>query len=194
MKVLSLMFLLFGATLFAQGEDRFELNTVWKFQLLYPVAFGDNALAKSYDNNFGLGIELGLFKYNNFRLGGGYNIVQYTVTDPQMIGNIKNANYDSMYGYLSYDFQVADKIAMIPDVGYGGAGFSQRNSSRSFGSQNGNEYRAGLTGNYNFTEYSSVFVGLHFIHTSLDINTSPEFEKFFGKMNQIQFAVGVQFD
>ena len=194
MKAIYILALFVSSIAFAQDSTRFEINGVWKFQLLYPVPFGDNALAKAYDNDLGFGIELGLFKYSNFRLGGGYNIVQYKVANRQLIGNIRNANYTSVYGNVSYEHRLSEKISVIPDIGYGFAQLVQRSSSQSFGKQDGNELRIGLNGNYNFTKFSSVFIGLHFIHTSLDINTSPEYEKFFGKMNQVQFAVGLAFD
>lgn len=194
MKITTLLLLLVSAAVFSQETDRFEINGLWKFQLLHPVHFGDNALAKGYDSDLGFGLEIGLFKYNNLRFGIGYNIVQYKVTDTQMIGNIRNGNYTSIYGSFSYEYQIIDAISVIPNIGYGYAKLANRSSSKSFGSQDGNEFRVGLTGNYNFTKFSSVYIGVQFIHTTLDVKTAPEYVDYFGKMNQIQLAVGVQFD
>jgi hypothetical protein len=87
-----------------------------------------------------------------------------------------------------------EKITITPNLGYGSAELSMRSSSKSFGSQDGNEYRIGVVGSFYFSEYSAVTFGVRYIHTKLDINTHPDYEKFYGQMNQVQFAVGFAFD
>lgn len=139
-------------------------------------------------------VELGLFRYNNFRLGGGLNIEQYKVTEFQTVGNFKNSNYTSWYVNISYEYRVTDQISLNPDIGYGVATVDQRTSSKSFGRQDGTEFRLGMTGAFHFTEFSSVFIGIHYVNAALDINTAPAYKDYFGKMNQVQLAIGLQFD
>ena len=196
MKKVLLFFLLLTAKAFSQAPNsgQFELNATWKFQMLVPVPFGENSLAKAHDANPGLGFEIGLFKYENFRLGFGYSFLQYDVTNEQLIGNINKSNYSSIYGLLSYEVPVADKITLSPAIGYGAAQLLQRSGSQNFGSQDGKEFRIGVSGNYYFSKYSAVCIGIQYVHAGLDVNTVPEFEDFFSKMNQVQFAIGLQFD
>ncbi|HEX8563452.1 MAG TPA: hypothetical protein VF676_10780 [Flavobacterium sp.] len=196
MEKITLLFLLF--TTMASGQqdaaNHFELNPVWKFELSRPLPFGDNSLAKAYSNNFGFGVELDLFKYDRFRLGGGFNFVRYKVAEKSLIGNFEYANYSSEYVAVSYEYPVTEAISITPELGYGYAKLHQKSASRSFGWQDGNELRLGATGNCYFSEYSSVYLAIRFIHTSLDITTNREFADFYSKMNQLQFAVGLQFD
>jgi len=168
----------------------------WNFRAygIYPIQLGDHSLAKAHDANIGYGLNMGFVSYDNFSLYGGLEFVKYDVTDRARIGNIENSNYTSVYGAVKYKIAVADNIALYPAIGLGSTVIKQRTRNKFFGEQDGTELRLGLSANYSVSERWSLFLGTHFIYSRLQINTSPEYEKFFGQANQLQLSVGIQFE
>jgi hypothetical protein len=196
-KRLFLSALMLATAILSAQKDRPEgFNADFSFGIfgIYPVQFGDHALAKAHDSQGGAGITLGLLSYNNFSLYGGIEGTVYKVTDEEMIGDIEKSNYTSVYGAISYDWALANKIHLFPDIGYGYAIVKLKSDDRKFGSQDGTEFRVGTTANYYISKSASLFLGVHFIHTSLQVNTNTAYENYFGQANQVQFSAGIKFD
>jgi hypothetical protein len=184
------------AALSAQKDRPEGFNADFSFGIfgIYPVQFGDHALAKAHDSRGGAGITLGLVSYDNFSLYGGIEGTVYKVTNEEMIGDINNSNYTSAYGAVSYDLSLPNKIHLFPDIGYGYAIVKLKSDDRKFGSQDGSEFRLGTTANYYISKSASLFLGVHFIYTSLEVSTNGAYENYFGQANQVQFSAGIKFD
>lgn len=192
--MLPLLILVF-TTLSAQEKEVKDIPSSSAFlrgYVFYPIQFGHHSLAEAHDPNVGFGVSLAFVRYKEFRLSAGFEAVKYKVTDFTKVGNIKNSNYNSVYAAISYDIPIGKKFCIYPDLGYGYVNVYQKSGSQNFGHQNGNEYRVGIVGNYRIDRTVSFFAGAHFIHTALDINTNPEYEKFFGQAEQIQICLGIQ--
>lgn len=197
MKKIILLFLFSLSTLSAQEKKasaKLEWDAIIRLSLLKTVAFGDNALAKAHHPESGLDINWSLFRYDKFRAGIGYDFAYFSVSDKSMIGNIDHSNYTSFYGFISYDWRVAKKILLYPNIGYGGAKLQQKGSdSDLYGHQTGDEIRLGVIGTYEITPGTSIVLSAHYLHTFLEVKTNPEFESYFGTANQIQIGIGFQF-
>ncbi|HEX8270885.1 MAG TPA: outer membrane beta-barrel protein [Flavobacterium sp.] len=196
MRQLIILLLLSGISAFGQPakSEPFEINGLLRFELVKPIAFGDNALAKAHQSVLGLGVGIGIFRYQNFRLGYGYHFSRYNITDQTLTGNMDHTNYSSHYGAISYEFPAADKITVTPEVGFGQAQLKQAYSGTRYSYQKGSEFRLGARGNFYLTESTSAYVSLQYVHANLQIETAPEYVDFFGRAQQLQLAVGIQFD
>jgi hypothetical protein len=83
---------------------------------------------------------------------------------------------------------------LFPDIGFGYVIVKLKSDERKFGSQDGTEFRLGTTANYYVSKSASFFLGVRFIHTSLEVNTNNAYENYFGQANQVQFSAGIKFD
>ena len=192
--VIALLFVVFVSAQEEKEKPQFEWDAIIRLTFVKPIAFGNNALSEAHREKSGFDINWSLFKYNKFRLGIGYDFEQFAVTDRTVIGNIERSNYTSLYGYFSYDWQVEKKVILYPNMGYGKVKLQQwGNGSVSYGHQDGSEIRLGIIGTYALTPGTSVVLSAHYLHAFLDVNTSPEFESYFGTANQIQIGIGFQF-
>jgi len=207
MKKITLAFLLFfSVSLFAQeaevkekkswqSENFVKFDAQLRFQILYPIQFGDYALSKSYNSNPGIGINMSFLNVKNFKIGAGYNIEFYKVTDKQTIGNFSTSNYSSVFATVNYELKMAEKISIYPNLGVGYAMLRQKAGGGSnFGKQDGTEYRVGFITDYKFNKTLSLFFGANYIYSKYQINTAPEYEKFFGNSQKIQLSIGLQIE
>lgn len=191
-KILILLFLGTINLLFSQKKETLEFEPLFRFQLFRPIPFGDHSLSKAHSANVGYGLSLDLVQYKNFRIGTGYDFSQYTVTDFTKVGNIKNSNYSSFYGSIRYDIPIHSDFVIQPNIGFGSVNINQKTRKRSFGDQTGTEYRIGFLTDYKLNQSFSVFLGIHYIHSIFNVNTSAEYQNYFGKAQQLQVAIGIK--
>lgn len=177
-----------------QSENFVKFDAQLRFQVLYPIQFGNYALSKAYDSNPGVGVNMSFLNIKNFKIGAGYNIEFYKVTDKQLMGNFNIANYSSVFGTVNYELKIAEKVSFYPNIGVGYAMLKQKAGSSNFGHQDGIEYRAGFITDYKFNKTVSLFFGANYIYSKYQINTAPEYEKFFGNSQKIQLSIGLQIE
>lgn len=206
MKKFTLVFLLFFSLSFFAQEVETEEKKSWqsenfvkfdaqlRFQILYPIQFGDYALSKAFHSNPGIGINMSFFNVKNFKIGAGYNIEFYKVTDKQTMGNFNTSNYSSVFATVNYELKMAEKVSIYPNLGVGYAMLKQKSNGSNFGKQDGTEYRAGFITDYKFNKTLSLFFGANYIYSKFKINTAPEYEKFFGNSQKIQLSIGLQIE
>ncbi len=196
-KIFIVIFLLCAINTYAQEsekeETQFMTNAAWRLGLTYPLQFGDHALAKSYDHGLGFQTQLYILSYHGFRLGGGFEFIQYSVNDKQKIGNFNVSNNQSFYGLVSYEKKFG-RYSLMPQIGYGSCVLRNRSSSVTYGHQDGKEFRIGAYGQYRTGRATYAFLGVQYVQSNYTINTTREFMPYFGEAQQIQLSAGFLFD
>jgi hypothetical protein len=193
--ILSLsMALLFWNTSLAQNDnDELRVNTTIRFQTFFPIQFGNTALAKAHKPKPGFSAQMNMLDFKNFKFGWGFDLSTYDITDKEMIANLSTSKYTSIYMLLSYEYKVNNKFQITPNIGYGSASLALGSRASRFGKQTGNEFRIGSNIDYRISNAIFVIGGLNYVHNVFDIHTSPEYESFFSKANQIQINFGIRF-
>lgn len=195
MKKYTLFLIFIYGTITAQTnakKDDIEFEPIVRFTVFQPIQFGDHSLSKDHSSRIGFGSSLSLASYINFKIGVGFDIVRYTITNKSNVGNINNSDYSSIYGFIAYDKKINSKFSIIPVIGYGDVLINLTSNSRKFGRQGGKELRLGSFLDYNINNTLAAFVGVHYIHTSLKVATNAEIEKYYNQANQIQISIGLK--
>ena len=92
-----------------------------------------------------------------------------------MIGNFSTSNYSSVFGMVNYEFKMAEKVSIYPNIGIGYARLKQKNGGSNFGYQDGTEYRAGFITDYKFNKTVSLFFCANYKYSKYQINNVPEY-------------------
>ncbi len=190
------LFLLISTVSLSQDNrvnEDFELDTYFRFQTLYPIHFGNTALAKAHKPRPGFSMQMNVLDYRNFKAGFGFDFITYDITDKEMIANLSTSKYTSAYFLLNYEYGISEKLQFTPAIGYGSASLELGSRSSRFGKQRGPEFRIGGVVDYRIGKTIFIFGGIYFVTNQFDIATSPEYESFFSKANQIQLNLGIRF-
>lgn len=193
-KITLFLVFVFGITA-AQNKakkETIEFEPVLRISFFQPIQFGDHSLSKDHAARIGFGSSISLVTYKNFRLGAGFDLAKYDITNKSNVGNINNSNYSSIYGFVSYQKKITSKMSIMPTIGMGEVKINLVTNSRIFGTQGGNELRLGTYLDYNLNESFAVFTGIHYIHSSLKVKTNAEIEKYYNQSNQIQISIGLK--
>ena len=196
-KHFALILLLFSSVLFAQNNNtkkskELEFMVNGRIQALYPIPFGDNALAKAHKPRLGFSGQLNLLDFQNFKAGLGIDFVTYDITDKMLIANKNTSKYTSYYLLISYEYKPSKKIYINPNIGWGSASLDIDSRNSRFGGQSGSEFRIGGILDYKIGKSTYVFGGINYVINKFDIETSPEYKSFFSKANQIQLSLGLR--
>jgi hypothetical protein len=188
--------LLFSAVSLGQNTSMvkdLEVDTYFRIQTIYPIHFGNDALAKAHKPRPGFSAQMQFLDYRDFKLGFGLDLVTYDITDKQMIANLSTSKYTSAYVLISYEYRVTPKIQITPSIGYGWASLALGSRASRFGTQEGNAFRIGTNVDYKIGKTIYIFGGANYVYNTFEVKTSPEYESFFSKANQIQINFGVRF-
>ncbi|KQX15480.1 hypothetical protein ASC72_00970 [Flavobacterium sp. Root420] len=159
---------------------------------IFPVNYGDNFLAKSNKANIGVGINFSFLKIYDFKLGIGYDYIYYSTTDITRAGNVDNSRYNTVYGDIAYEIKILDKLQIEPYFGLGSTKINFTSDNRNFGHQTGNDFRVGFNTDYKLNRKLSAFVGLCYLQSKLDINTTPELISFYDNSKMLQINIGLK--
>ena len=199
MKKITILLLILSLQTFGQEEEKKNENFV-KFDVLFRVhaiysfQMGNYSLAKSHTTYPGIGLSMSLIDIQNFKIGAGYNLEIYDVTDHELIGNFNVSNYSSVFGTVNYEIKVLPKVSLYPNVGIGVAILHQKSGLDSYGYQQGTEYRAGLITDYKVSKNVSFFFGVNYIYAKLNMDTHPDFKDYFSTAQKVQLSLGLQID
>lgn len=192
----SILLILFFLNISYGQEKKTKSTSIFtqEFSLyaIAPINFGDNYLAKANKPRIGIGVNLYLFKFKHFKLGMGYDYIGYSITDVSRAGNIGSSRYNSFYGLLGYEIKISNEFYLQPYVGFGSVKLNFKSGSRSFGHQNGNDFRIGCNVEYKIDRIVSAFAGFGFVSSNYDINTAPEFVSFYDNSKMLQINIGIK--
>lgn len=167
-------------------KPEFSLYTI------VPINFGDNYLAKANKEHIGIGTTLNLIQIQHFKLGIGYDYINYSITDVSKGGNISSSKYNSFYGFFAYKIDLSNKFILQPYLGLGSIKLNLKNGNRSFGHQTGTDFRIGVNTDYKLNETFSAFAGIGYISTKYDVQTVPELISFYDNSKMIQMNIGMK--
>ena len=115
------------------AKKPFKIKPEIGLSITTQVFQGNNYLSKGHKNpSFGGELKLNLVHYNNFKLGGTLEKSTLKVSDFSIGGNSDKTNINSASVILSYQFQMTNKLNLIPQVSYGGVELRQKNGSKLF--------------------------------------------------------------
>ncbi|MBE8724150.1 hypothetical protein [Flavobacterium hungaricum] len=175
-----------------ENNNLVKFNHDIRVNAIIPSNFGANFLAEANDGKLGIGTNFSFLRIHNFKLGAGYDYIPYSTTDITKAGNIDGAHYHTAYGNISYEIKILEKLNIEPYFGIGDVRLKFSSSDKSFGKQTGNNIRIGFNTDYQLAKRLSVFLGLCYLHSNLDINTSPEFVSFYDNAKLIQLNIGLK--
>lgn len=178
-----------------QSGNYVKFDVQLRVYLVQPIQFGNHALSKAHEARPGAGINMSFLNIQNFKIGGGYNFESYKIIDKQMMGNFNYSNYSSIFGNVNYEIEVAKNISFHPNIGIGYAFLRQKTAGvLHIQPQEGVEYRIGFVTDYKFNKTFSLFCGANYIYSKYEINTAPEYEKYFGNSQKLQLSIGIQIE
>lgn len=195
MKFNILFFLFFLQILHSQETKNTNLvkfNHDIRVNAIIPSNFGDNFLSEASDPNLGIGVNFSFLRIKNFKLGIGYDLLYYSTTDVSRAGNIDGSEFHTVYGDISYEIKILERLNIEPYFGFGDSKLKLKSDGRSFGNQTGNNWRIGFNTDYKLSKHFSGFVGLCYLNSNLDIKTSPEFVSFYDHAKMIQVNIGLK--
>lgn len=169
----------------------FKVNA--RFQYLYPIQYGNTALAKAHQAKIGFSSQLNVLEYQHFKAGFGVDFVTYEITNKHVVANLNTSKYTSIYALVSYEYKISKKWMVSPNIGYGPASLDLGSRNSRFGNQDGIEFRIGAITDYKIGKTSYVFAGVNYITNTFDVETAPEYQSFFSKANQLQLSLGIRF-
>ena len=176
-----------------QKSKELEFKVNWRIHAIYPIHFGENALAKAHKPRLGFSSHLNLLDFQNFKAGFGLDFLTYDITKPELIANNSTSKYTSAYILISYEYKLNNKILITPTVGYGSARLDIGSRDSRFGGQSGDEYRFGGIADYKIGNSTFAFIGMNYIINKFEIDTAPEYKSFFSNANQLQLSLGFRF-
>lgn len=195
MKYILLLFIICLKISYGQEKkSKTSLDFIPEFSLyvISPNNFGENYLAKANKSRIGIGANLYLIQCKHFKLGMGYDYVGYSITDVSRAGNIGSSRYNSFYGLLGYEIKLSNEFYLQPYLGLGSVKLKFKSADRSFGHQNGNDFRIGCNIDYKLDKTVSAFGGFGFVFSNYNINTAPEFVSFYDNSKMLQINIGIK--
>lgn len=182
------------APTFEKNEKKgLHLNVIWRIYFAKPNQFGNHVWNDAYKSSgFSIGSNLGILKFQDFRLSGGFDTEKYSITDVSKAGNFSTANKFTQYLLLSYDYKINDSFVLVPTIGIGNVGIKQKKDAERFANQSGNDFRLGIICDYSLGDGAAIFLGAHYITTKFDIATNSAYQSYFEKSNQLQLTLGLK--
>ena len=175
------------------AERTFSLRPVSRIYFIFPQQFGDHALADAHDTSWGFGTSMSFIRYADIRFSIGLEFSQYSVSDASKVGNFNFSNNKALHFALSYDLKVNNTIQIAPYVAYGLSQTIQRARSERHATYDGELFRLGAIADYSLHRHMGIFVGIHYINTTFDIDTNPSQLDYFAKSQQLQLTLGLKF-
>jgi hypothetical protein len=196
MKRIGLLLILVFQLGFGQTEQNNKVKFKGNFglELKSNYYFGDNYLAKGHKNPaIGFAFNWNFLEYKKFKLGVSFEKNTLQVIDYSIGGFIDKSNITVYNSNLSYQIPINAKLALEPSIFYGQLFIKQKNGSKNYGVQNGNDLGIGVCLNYRLNKSIQVYSNVALSHYFLTANTSQEFENYFNSSNSLSLSLGCKF-
>lgn len=195
MKKLLLLFLLFSQFVYCQEKNnKLQFKPKLGLEVKSNYFFGKNYLAKGHKNpSVGFLFKMNVLEYKKFNFGFSFENTILKVSDYSIGGNIDKSNIALYNAYLSYPLAISKEITLEPNIFYGQLFLKQKNGSKNYGTQNGNDLGIGGIINYKINKTITIYSNVSYSHYFLKVNTTPEFEKYFNNSNCLSLSLGINF-
>lgn len=199
-KIVLFLVMVLPCFLLAQNEENSDSENTKSFSFkpqfyLYAnhhINHGDNFLSDGHDASFvGIGLQLNLLKYQNFKFGIGWEYHNYNVINPATIGNIGYTFYTSVYGKIQYQWDVSKYWSIEPFIGSGATKIRQKYDDSDNDSFYGMNLYAGFNLTFKISPNISLFTGFNYNNIRFNVNTNKDWEDYFNKINQTQIQLGL---
>jgi hypothetical protein len=191
--------LVLALTAYAQEEEDFydktlmqEFEEQFNIYFVYSNGAGDNALARANDGKGGFGASMSFFTMYRAYLNVGVEYNHYTVSNHALASNAESTNIFKLYLELMYKYHISRKVSINPEASIGFANLSQKRDSNNYGDQGGVVYTLGFNIDYRL-EAIGFFAGVNYAMIKANVNTVPEYEDFYSKLNSVNIIVGIKF-
>jgi hypothetical protein len=176
-----------------KNKNRLIFNPNFTISFVTNNYFGDNYLAKGHkDPGYGFQMRSDWLYFNKFGFGFGVEKSTQKVSDFAIGGNIQKTNSNSIFCFLTYNFNINQKLSLNPEVNFGGIELRQKSGGKFYGQQNGQRFGSGLNINYKINKTFSIFSNVGYSIYRLKTNTSDEFINYFNRANSINFSIGIK--
>ena len=165
----------------------------FRMYYLIPNGIGDNVLAKANDGRMGLGFAVTFYSWEQLHIIGGYEFIQYDVTDPSLAGNIKNTNMANYYLEALYKIPVIERVDFNPKFSVAYMTLRQKTHTTNYGQQSGVGFSPGFDVDYRISGGFRVYAGLDYCVSFPDTDTNAEYRSFFGTLQQLNIEFGIKF-
>jgi hypothetical protein len=177
-----------------EKKQQLKFHFESRVSAILPFNVGNNYLAKSNEASLGVNLSFNFIKMYNFKFGGGYDFIPYSITDVSTGGNINSSRYNSIFANLAYEIPIFKKVNLEPNIGIGSSKINLKSGNQRFGHQTGTDFRIGFNLDYELNDYFAFFMGTAYVKTKYDVNTSPEFVSFYDNSSLIQINIGMKFN
>lgn len=191
-KIIILLFIFLFSKTHAQDKDWIFFKDYNLF-LTQSILTGNSMTSESH-KNYALGFELkiGIVEYKKIGLAAFYNYSKHNIDNIQMIGDFDNTTYTNLGFVFRYNYDINDKNKLKPEIGLSGVNASDNGDNRT-ADYSGLGYLFGTDYIYKLSRRTGIVVGLHYQHTTFNIDTTRDYKKYFRNSNQILFKVGFNF-
>ncbi|MEL1242629.1 hypothetical protein AAEO56_00030 [Flavobacterium sp. DGU11] len=165
----------------------------FRMYLVRPNGIGNNVLAKANDGQGGLGLAVTFYTIDKIHIIGGYDFIQYEVTDPSLAGNIQNTNLATFYLKVLYKIPVIRNVDFNPGFSVGNTTVHQKTHTTSYGKQNGVAVSPGFDIDYRITGGFRIFAGLNYCIAFPKTHTNEEYKSFYSTLQQLNIVFGIKF-
>ncbi|WP_298145841.1 hypothetical protein [Flavobacterium sp.] len=173
------------------SEDSIPYVNNFRMRILKPVAFGDNAISKDTDQNFGFGANLTLVNFKKFHFVAGAEVLSYSVTNSQFLGRFKTIQEARLTMQVEYEAYIKKQWRLIPLVGLAYSSFD--NYKPRTGEYRGNSYFIGGIVNYGFNRDYSVSFGLNYLYAKYSIDAIASQQSYLDSSHQLVFSLSLNF-
>ena len=177
-------------------NDEEEAENPFKdyFRLYYvnPSGIGDNVMAKANNGTGGLGLGVSLYNFEKVAIITGVEWTYYDITDVSRAANAENTNLTTISVGGEYKLPIGKHFCLAPSLCYAYSVMKQRTDKQKYGKYEGNGIRLGFTFDYIIGRTAKLFVGANLVHSWYDVNTAPQYEDYYRKVNTINLMAGIK--
>ena len=157
-----------------------------------PSGVGNNVLAKANDGQGGFGIGMSGYFTKNFGIIAGLEVTTYNITNAAMAANGSRTIITAPYIGGEYRLFLGKYFSLNPSLCFTANQMRQRNSEKKLGTYQGVGIRAGATFDYAVIPNLKLFAGANFVHCWYDVDTAPQYEDYYRKVNTLNIVAGIK--
>lgn len=173
-------------------EEVNPLNDYFRLYYVNPSGIGNNVMAKANDGKGGLGIGVNFYNFERIAIISGAEFTYYDITDVSRAANAENTNLSTLYIGGEYKVPVGKHFSVNPSLTYAYSVMKQRTDKQKYGKYDGNGIRLALTFDYIVSRSIKFFAGANVVHSWYGVNTAPQYEDFYSKVNTINIMAGIK--
>lgn len=176
----------------AQEKSAFQPKPELKVYYGIPTAFGDNMLSKAHEAKSNFGFWTSPFSIYNFKIGVGFDLTKFDVTDHAVAGNMDKADLFSVYGFVGYPLKISEKFEFESRAGIGWNKMRQKTGTERYGNMKGIGFILGGNLEYEISYPFQIFAGFDYSYSKFNVNANQEYQSFFDQSQRFSILAGIK--